>query len=169
MTYLVQDYFSHSATKFPHKIAVCCDGESRTFTELEEFTNSFARSLQAKGIKKQHLIPFFLKKSVRSIQALLSILKADCAYVPIDINSPAQRLESILLSADARVLIVDDASLPVAQNLLKNTKNIEFINISEHEVENSNPIKYQNLSIDLAYVLFTFRVHRCPERSHDSS
>ena len=84
MVRLVQQYFSDSAARFPDKPAVCCANDSLSFREVETFTNAFARHLQAAGVTRGQFVPFFLEKSVRSILSVLSILKADCAYVPID-------------------------------------------------------------------------------------
>ena len=91
---------------------------------------------------------------MRSIQSILSILKADCAYIPIDINSPAQRLEAILKAANATVLIVDDHSEALLKTLLPEST-IRLINISHHSGGDESPLDYKNLSIDIAYVLFT--------------
>ena len=99
MITLVQQYFSASAARFPDKPALCCDQQSMAFGEAEAFTNAFARALKAAGAQRGQLVPFFMAKSVNSMLSILSILKADCAYVPVDVKSPAQRLASILLAA----------------------------------------------------------------------
>ena len=114
MVTLVQQYFAESAARFPNKVGICCEGESLTFREADEFSNAFARQLQSAGVRYRQFVPFFMAKGVRSILSILSILKADCAYVPIDVQSPAQRLQSILAAAQASVVIVDDASEAVS-------------------------------------------------------
>jgi len=154
VNYLVQQYFSQSAQRFPDKPAVCCEDKSISYKELDLFSNSFARTLISAGAKRGSFIPFFMHKSVESIQSILSILKADCAYIPVDINSPAQRLESILDTAQSEILIVDDHSEELFKRLLPNNP-IQLINICQFTGGNSKNIQYQNLSIDLAYVLFT--------------
>lgn len=154
MITLVQQYFSQSARCFPDKPAVCCENDVLTFSQLEAFTNAFARKLHEAGVKRGSFVPFFMQKSVRSIQSILSILKADCAYIPIDINSPAQRLESILHAAKTSILIVDDHSEQVFRQLLPDSE-IQLININQFSGGDDSPIQYKNLSIDIAYVLFT--------------
>ena len=154
MITLVQHYFSASAQRFPDKPAVCCEDDVLTFAQLEGFSNAFARALQTAGVKRGGFVPFFMQKSVRSIQSILSILKADCAYIPIDINSPAQRLESILKAANATVLIVDDHSEALFAELLPENQ-IQLINIKQFAGGDESPIECKNLSIDIAYVLFT--------------
>ena len=154
MITLVQHYFSASAQRFPDKPAVCCEDDVLTFAQLEGFSNAFARALQTAGVKRGGFVPFFMQKSVRSIQSILSILKSDCAYIPIDINSPAQRLESILKAANATVLIVDDHSEALFAELLPENQ-IQLINIKQFAGGDESPIECKNLSIDIAYVLFT--------------
>lgn len=156
MTVLVQEYFSHSAARFPDKCAVSCQSEEITFKDLDQYTNAFARHLQKLGIERGDFVPFFMDKSVNSIKSILSTLKADCAYIPIDVNSPAQRLQAILLSANAKFIVVDGHSEQRAQELLDGVgEDYKLVNIDAFQERDSNPLDYQNLSIDLAYVLFT--------------
>lgn len=154
MITLVQQYFSASAQRFADKPAVCCDADAITFAELERFSNAFARELKAKGAGRGSFVPFFMQKSVRSMQSMLSILKADCAYIPVDINSPSQRLESILIAAKAKLLIVDDHSELLFKQLLPESS-VVLINISQFAGGDESPVVCENLSIDIAYVLFT--------------
>lgn len=160
MITLVQQYFSESAARFPDKPAVCCEDEVLSFREVEEFSNAFARALQTAGVQRGQFVPFFLQKSVRSILSILSILKADCAYVPIDAKSPAQRLQSILVATQAKVVIVDSASHDVFVELVPEAIRPVLLNISDFKPVDFSPIDKaplpaQNLSIDIAYVLFT--------------
>lgn len=154
MITLVHQYFSESARRFPDKPAVCCEDDVVTFSQLDKFSNAFARALHSAGVKRGSFVPFFMQKSVRSIQSILSILKADCAYIPIDINSPAQRLEAILNAANATLMIVDDHSEALLRELLPD-HGLQLINIEQSTGEDESPLVFKNLSIDIAYVLFT--------------
>jgi amino acid adenylation domain-containing protein len=155
MIHLVQHYFREAAARFPDKPAVCCDQDSLTFREAEEFSNAFSRALVEAGVRRGQLVPFFMDKSVRSILSILSILKADCAYVPIDARSPAQRLQSILRATAAPVVIVDDQSQAVLEALVPAAERPRLVNISRFEPVDVSPIACKSLSIDIAYVLFT--------------
>lgn len=154
MTMLIQEYFSASAALYPDKCAVSCEADAISYRELDGFTNAFARHLHSLGVERGELVPFFMKKGVASIQSILGILKADCAYIPVDVNSPAQRLKSILDSARARVVIVDQHSRPLFEELLGDY-DCKLCDISEFSGGDESPLVYRNLSIDLAYVLFT--------------
>lgn len=155
MITLVQQYFSESAARFPDKPGVCCDQDVLTFRQVEDFTNAFARELQAAGVNRGQFVPFFMEKNVRSILSLLSILKADCTYVPVDAKSPAQRLQSILATTRASVVIVDNGSIELFKELVPAESRPRILNISEFVPRDTAPLPAQNLSIDIAYVLFT--------------
>lgn len=155
MLTLVQQYFSDSAQRFPDKPAICCNGETLSYSEADEFSNAFSRQLQIAGITRGSFVPFFMKKSVRSILSILSILKADAAYVPVDVNSPAQRLLSIIKATNANVIVVDSESKILLKELLPAEDLPQIIDISDFKPEDTSPVNYQNLSIDIAYILFT--------------
>jgi len=152
---LVQQYFSESAKKFPNKIAVSCDEESISYADMEYFSNAFSKKLRKAGVNRGEFIPFFMPKSVNSIKSILSILKADCAYVPVDVNSPAQRLLSIMSSTRAKVVVVDTESKKLFESLVESEKRPLLINIDDFVADEEVTIESENLSIDLAYVLFT--------------
>ena len=157
MTTRVQDYFSESARRFPDKTAVACRDEQISYQKLDAFGNSFARFLIRQGAVRGQFIPFFMPKGIPAIQSLLSILKAGCAYVPIDVRSPAARLESILDSLQADIIIVDKDSAARLQELLPQRPGLKMINVDAFDPasEDDGPLEIGTLSIDLAYVLFT--------------
>jgi len=152
---LVQQYFSESAKKFPDKIAVSCDEEEISYSDLEQFSSAFSIQLKQAGINRGEFIPFFMPKSINSIKSILSILKADCAYVPVDVNSPAQRLLSIITSTSAKVVVVDTESKKLFESLVEAEQRPLLINIDEFVATEEVAVENKNLSIDLAYVLFT--------------
>lgn len=154
MTTLVQHYFSQSAASYPDKVAVSCEDESITYSDLERFSNAFSRELKEQGAKRGEFIAFFMKKSISSIKSILSILKADCAYIPVDANSPGQRLQSILTSGEISLLIVDNESEALIRQLLAESV-VKLVNVEQFSGGDSSSVSCENLSIDLAYVLFT--------------
>ena len=155
MTILVQQYFSESARRFPDKAAVNCGDHSVSYTDSEHFTNAIANHFHSEGLPRGSFVPFFMRKGVNSIHAILSILKADCAYVPIDINSPANRVRSIFDACQAPLVIVDRDSKPQLEALLDDADRPPLFVIDEFSGGDTSPRQYRNLSIDIAYVLFT--------------
>lgn len=165
MIHLVHQWFSRAAALTPDKPAVCCQDDALTFRDVDEFTNGLARELQRQGVERGSLVPFFMKKGVRSILSILAILKADAAYVPVDAASPAQRLRSILEAAGGPVVIVDADSREDFLRLMDEAdypqdRRPRVLNISDYSTDgfaanDRAALEHRNLSIDIAYVLFT--------------
>lgn len=155
MVSLVQHYFSASSRRFPNKAALNCADQSSSYSESEKLTNAIANQLRRDGLVRGSFVPFFMAKSINSIHAVLSILKADCAYVPIDINSPGNRIQSILDACDASLVVVDSTSRSLFEDLVPAAARPNLLVIDEFEGGDETEPDYQNLSIDIAYVLFT--------------
>jgi amino acid adenylation domain-containing protein len=110
---VLQEYVTHQAERRPEAVAVTMD-ESLTYGQLEQASNRLARLLRDAGCRRGDRVCLFLPKSPYAIVAMLGILKAGCAYVPIDLGSPAARVEKIVQAADPRYGL---ASMP-ARDLL---------------------------------------------------
>lgn len=155
MIALVQEWFDASARRFPEKVAVACQNESVPYGELDRATNALARTLQSRGLVRGAFVPIFIKKSVNAIRAILGVLKADCAYVPLDVTSPARRLADVLAATRARFALVDAASEPTLRAVLPDLAGVELVRVDAPTNASDAPLAYRNLSIDVAYALFT--------------
>ncbi|HEV7508320.1 MAG TPA: amino acid adenylation domain-containing protein [Thermoanaerobaculia bacterium] len=91
--------FAAQAGCTPHATAVVCGGESLTYGELEARANQLARALLRRGLRPEQPVGVALERSLSLVVSLLAVVKAGCAYVPLDPALPAERLE--YLCADA--------------------------------------------------------------------
>ena len=97
------------AASQPQDIAVVCNGESLTYAELDRRSNQMAHVLRSHGAGQGDLVGICVDRSVRMVVALLGVLKAGAAYVPLDPAFPADRLAYMLDDADVSVLITERA------------------------------------------------------------
>jgi amino acid adenylation domain-containing protein len=155
MVNLAQQYFTASAKRYPAKKAIHCAERSETYSDVDGRTNAIANHLRSTLVERGDLIPFFMRKSVNSIEALLAILKSDCAYVPIDTGSPANRIQAILGACEASLVIVDCESKSLFESLVPQEDRPQMLVIDEFSGGDTSERNYKNLSIDIAYVLFT--------------
>jgi non-ribosomal peptide synthetase component F len=102
---LLHELFERSADRAPGAMAVVC-GESRlTYRELDEKANRLARLLRRRGAGRETCVAFFLPRSEHIYVAMLAALKAGAAYVPLDIETPPDRIAFILQDCGARCLV----------------------------------------------------------------
>jgi amino acid adenylation domain-containing protein len=101
MTELLQHDVTRQAERRPDAIAVSMD-EALTYGELEQASNRLARLLLEAGCEPGDRVCLFLPKSPYTIVGMLAVLKAGCVYVPVDLRSPAARVEKIVQAAAPR-------------------------------------------------------------------
>jgi len=93
------------AARRPDAIAVIAEGERLTYDELDRHANQLARELGAMGVEPGGLVAVCTDRSADLVVALLGVLKAGAAYVPIDPAYPPDRQAFILEDAGVSVLI----------------------------------------------------------------
>ena len=104
--------FEAQADRTPDAIAVVFDGlepQLLTYAELNHRSNQVAHHLQALGVGPEVIVGICLTRSPAMIIALLAVLKAGGAYLPLDLAYPAERLSFMLADAQAAVLISTEA------------------------------------------------------------
>lgn len=79
-----------------------------TFRELNARANRLARHLQKFGIAPETLIGLCVDRSPAMIVAMLGILKAGCAYVPLDPAYPHERLAFMVEDAQIRIIVTQE-------------------------------------------------------------
>ncbi|XP_055307205.1 uncharacterized protein LOC129571429, partial [Sitodiplosis mosellana] len=88
-------------------IAVECNGVSLSYAELNTKANQLAYYLIARDVKPDDLIVLCVERAIKMVEAMLGILKAGCAYVPLDPTYPSQRLNNILQNVNPILLLAD--------------------------------------------------------------
>lgn len=106
MAELLQQLVTKQAEQRPDATALVLNQERMSYAELEESSNQLARQLQAIGCERGDRVCFLMPKSPAAIISELGILKADCAYVPLDSSSPAPRLAKIVAACEPRCILV---------------------------------------------------------------
>lgn len=105
----IHKLFEEQVEKTPDNIAVVFEGIKLTYTQLNNKANQLAHYLQdSYSIIPDDLIALCLQRSEQIIIAILAVLKAGAAYVPIDPDFPDDRIGYILKDTSAKVVIAND-------------------------------------------------------------
>ena len=100
--------FEEQVTRTPNNVAVVCEDRWLTYSELNARANQLAHFLSQRGVGAEVAVGVCLDRSVELIVAVLGILKAGAAYVPLDPNQPLARRRMILEEAGAYMLVSSD-------------------------------------------------------------
>ncbi|OJD36901.1 nonribosomal peptide synthetase [Diplodia corticola] len=149
----VQQLIAEQTRTRPSAAAVDAWDGILSYDELDHISTRLARTLRETSIEERSLVPFCLEHSKWAVVAMLGILKAGCAFVPIDPSAPRARRHRILQLARAKVILT-------SPNMVDNDFELTpVIRLSEDGL-NASPTDGATFtgssSVDsAAYVLFT--------------
>ncbi len=110
MTHLLHERVSRAVEPHGEATAIVSARQSMTYAEVGALSSRVAHALVEAGCRSGDRVGLLLAKSPETIAAMIGVLKAGCAYVPVDLASPASRAARILSRADVRVVLVDNAT-----------------------------------------------------------
>jgi len=111
------ELFETRAARTPDAVAVACASARLSYRELDGRANRLARVLVAHGAGPETVVAVVMDRSAALVTALLAVLKAGAAYLPVDPGYPAQRIAAMLADAGPVTVIASQASVPVLAGL----------------------------------------------------
>ena len=105
----MRDIFAAWAARTPNAIAVTHGATSLTYGEVEARAGRLATYLVSLGARPGDRIALALDRSLDTIVAVLAILEAGCAYMPLEPTYPRERLAFMLRDASVPLLITHSA------------------------------------------------------------
>jgi amino acid adenylation domain-containing protein len=103
----LHELFAFQAARTPEKVAVVCGGEQLSYGDLDRRSARLARYLGALGVGAEERVGLWAERSPELIVALLGILRAGGAYLPLAPEYPPERLAWMLDDAGATVLLAE--------------------------------------------------------------
>ncbi|NEB29775.1 amino acid adenylation domain-containing protein [Streptomyces sp. SID14446] len=108
--------FERQAAAHGDSVAVVCEDTTLTYGEANARANRLARHLVTRGVGPESLVGICLERSADLVVAILAVLKAGGAYLPIDPDSPADRIAYLIQDADP-VLLLTTSTTHAARDL----------------------------------------------------
>lgn len=156
------------------KTAVSADGASLRYGEMLEGARGITAALRERGIGRGDRVGLWMDKTPACVQALLGVLAAGAAYVPLDPRAPWRRCRAITLDCGLSAIAVDAPRLPHLGSLLEgHPLRLALIDAdtgAAGEVASASGVPYETFSLatarpatetaapaadDVAYVLYT--------------
>jgi len=145
----IHELFEEQVEKTPKNVAVKYYDKFWTYRELNNKANHVAIKLREMGVCRDNAVGIMTKRSSEMIAAMLGILKAGGAILPIDPEYPVDRIKHIIKDGKAQVLICERK-----ENLLFKGKHFYLEDIDNSCRENQN-LNNVNKPEDLLYIIYT--------------
>lgn len=112
----IHELFEEQVKQTPNKIAVIACDKALTYVELNEQANCIAHSLIEMNIGVGDIVAFALPRHSYLVAAMLGIMKAGAAYLPVDLSYPQDRIDYMLQDSQARLFITEENILDLLEN-----------------------------------------------------
>jgi aspartate racemase len=150
----IQELIEERVAKNPLAIAIE-DGSRRiSYEELNRRTNQLANFLRKKNVAPEVPVAVCLKRSAQLLIALLGVLKAGGACVPLDPDYPSERLSHILRDSRAPVVITQSRLRATVGETAADVIDLDAI-AAELAGENAENLQAQTDPANLAYLIYT--------------
>ena len=151
----VQDLLETQALLTPEKIAVICHDRSVTYRDLWVKARRLAIHLRELGVGPETIVAIMMDRSLDMMVALLGVLKAGGAYLPLDPAFPAERIAFMLKDSDAHVAITQSS---YRNRLAESSATVIALDEFDFDHERTDPRRMltdvQSAS-SLAYLIYT--------------
>ena len=107
----LEQFFENSALSYPNAIALEQGEIKYTYSEVELLANKVANYLINCRIGPDDKVAILLPRCAQVPIVMLGVLKAGAAYIPLDPEIPADRVNFIMEDADAKLLVTSDLIL----------------------------------------------------------
>ena len=154
----IHELFAEQADLAPQAIALVFKDQRLTYKQVNERANKLAHYLRSLGVGPEDMVAIAMDRSVEMIVAILGILKAGAAYLPLDTGYPPARLALMLDETQATVILTQNhLALFVAELDQREGRRIIYLDTEWEDIvgyASTNPL-VQTTPDNLAYVMYT--------------
>ena len=112
-TQTIVSLFERQAQLTPQNIAVVYKDRQYTYAEVDAISSRIAAFVLSKGLKQEDVVSVLIPRCEWMAIVSLGVLKAGCAYQPLDPTYPKERLNFMMQDAGAKLLIADEQLRPI--------------------------------------------------------
>lgn len=147
--------FEKQVKRTPNHIAIIFEEQQLTYHALDIKANQLAHWLYEKGLHQGELVALCLDRSFELLIAILAVLKAGCAYVPIDPEYPLERMSHVLKETKSRFLLTQSQFGDHLYSITSDTLIPVFLDRHPYENASLAPLLIPRESTSIAYVIYT--------------
>ncbi|MBD2605305.1 amino acid adenylation domain-containing protein [Scytonema hofmannii FACHB-248] len=157
-TACVHQLFEDQVEQIPNSVAVIFEDQQLTYKEINRLSNKVAHYLRTLGVRPEVLVGICMERSPYTIIALLGILKAGAAYLPLDPVYPQKRIALMLGDAQVSVILTQSKLRDILDaSIITQPSIVVCIDSDWHKIDSQsdeNPVSGVTPD-NLAYTIYT--------------
>ncbi|MGW3248114.1 non-ribosomal peptide synthetase [Streptomyces sp. NPDC001070] len=151
------ELFQEQAARHPHAVAAVHAGREWTYRELNARANRLAHTLLARGLQAEDVVAVVTERNLDWLAAVLAVLKAGGAYLPVDPHLPTARITAVLTRSACTTVLTERGSTAALDRALAALPGITAVFVEEACAE-ERPHSDPGVPVagdQLAYLYFT--------------
>ncbi len=147
----IHQLFEEQVEKTPNQVALVLGDTNLTYQELNGKANHLARLLRSNGVQPDTIVGIMIERSFEMLVAMVGVMKAGGAYLPIDPEYPKERIQYMLVNSESKILLTQESlkeKVDFAGELICLDNPLVFVG-DEKNLQNVNQ------SSDLIYMIYT--------------
>lgn len=145
----IPEAFAAQLRATPHAVALVGPEEALTYLELDRRSNQLARILRKQGVGPEQIVALYFDRGTAVIVAMLAVLKAGAAYLPLDVAHPQARVERIVKDSGAALMLTTSSQSGKLQPACP------VLEVDAVGGESGDAIDVELSGNNLAYVIYT--------------
>jgi|GEM_PF-2983506 len=142
---------AEQCSRTPDAVAIEYEGMHITYRTLEERAKRVAQMLMKKGIGRGDIVAILMNREPQMLAAMLGVLKAGGAYLPLDPDFPEDRIAYMLEDSDTPILLLSGSR--AAPDAFRGE--VVHMDDSQWEAEGDDVTERLGRGEDLAYLMYT--------------
>jgi len=153
----IHEIFESQTALTPHHIALNQEDIAFSYSQLNSEANQWANGLAVMGTKTDMPVGIMANPSIKTVVAIIGILKAGAPFLPLDPQYPAARNLFILEEAETEILITQRLFFQTEKPLSGIKRLAQMLFLDDRNFNSSQPFQTEkkNSPQDLAYIIYT--------------
>jgi non-ribosomal peptide synthetase-like protein len=162
---MLYEVFAETAARYPDRIAVRLAEDNPetarrrqlTYAQLRERASQFARYLCSRGVRRGDRVVICLPRGIDQYMAVLGVLEAGAAYVPVDWYVPQERVDYIAAESESYAVVTTGERAPAFPDTIQAVIAVDWV-LGDIAAHDSSPMRREAIGAtpdDAAYLIYT--------------
>src|SRR3990172_3014293 len=136
------EFLMIASSVVPDRVALACEGEARTFAELQERVNRLANALQSLGIGKGDTVAALALNSIPYVESYYACAKLGAVFVPLNYRAKKEELAYMVNNSETKAMFAGERYLDLTASIRPQFQTVQQFICYDPRPEDMTPYDY---------------------------